>query len=140
MSPELCRWKELDSKLSPSVSPLASLYSLFSDQSRFLLGFSDFCPSRKSWDCIKNTHPAWGSASPSDFRPILPASQASGRGQSSLCVCYRPSLPCHLVYSLVCDTDGDYVIILLWGPWHICRARAHLLCCAGKRPTPQMLH
>lgn len=21
----------------------------------------------------------------------------------------------HLVYSLVCDTDGDYVIILLWG-------------------------
>lgn len=23
--------------------------------------------------------------------------------------------PFHLVYSLVCDTDGDYVIILLWG-------------------------
>lgn len=67
-------------------------------------------------------------------------------GHSFPCVYYRPlktliySLPCHLVYSLVCDTDGDYVIILLWGLWHICRADAHLLCYAGIRPISQMLH
>lgn len=50
------------------------------------------------------------------------------------------SLPCHLVYSLACDTDGDYVIILLWGLRHICSADAHLLCYTGVRPILQMLH
>lgn len=76
---------------------------------------------------------------------VVPASQTSGRSRSGprwvlpVCVLQLPP-PRHLVYSLVCDTDGDYVIILLWGPWHICRAQAHLLCCVGNRPAPQMLH
>lgn len=78
----------------------------------------------------------WAAAQPSGPQPVRPALE------SPLCVCvcvFQASLPCHLVYSLVCDTVGDYVIILLWGPWHICRAPAHL-CCTGTGPTLQMLH
>lgn len=68
--------------------------------------------------------------------PILHCVFRTSEGFAFIFFC----LPCHLVCSLVCDTDGDYVIILLKG------ALTHLQSCCtsssstGIRPTSLMLH